>query len=226
MRGRVNNGRHQSVKRASIVACVLMVSACTTVGVHEYPSDYHLYEILESFRAPAIEQIEGQSYRLVWHAWHQSPGLILANCIDQKCMIEVRYTDGYGTYSQGKLEGSRTAEISRSEFEEIGRAFERDGFWNLEPHLRPNEPYRGVSGNASDDGPAICLHAPSYYLEGFDDGQSHLIYRYCQRNYDDGIQMAMPLIEMAERHFPAEMEKIVAKWLMNKREANQLEETE
>ena len=226
MKGRVNNGRRQSVKRASTVAGILIASACTTVGGHEYPSDYHLYEILESFRAPAIEQIEGQSYRLVWHAWHQSPGLILANCIDQKCMIEVRYTDGYGTYTQGKLEAIRTAEISRSEFEEIGRAFEGDGFWKLEPNLRPGDPYLGVSENASDESLRICLHAPSYYLEGFEEGRSHLIYRYCQRNYDDGIQVAMPLIEIAERHFPEEMEKIVAKWLMDAREANQLEETE
>lgn len=222
----MNNGRHQGVKRASSVACVFTVSACTTVGGHEYPSDYHLYETLQSFRAPAIEQIEGQSYRLVWHAWHQSPGLILANCKDQECVIEVRYTDGYGTYSQGKLEGSRTAKISRSDFEEIGRAFEGDGFWKLEPHLRPGEPYLGVSENASDESPAICLHAPSYYLEGFEEGRSHLIYRYCQRNYEDGIQVAMPLIKMAERHFPEEMEKIVAKWLLDEREANQLEETE
>lgn len=222
----MSNGRQKGVRRASSAALILIVAACTTIGGHEYPSDYHLYETLDSFRAPAIEQIEGQSYRLVWHAWHQAPGLILANCIDQKCMIEVRYTDGYGTYTQGKLEAIHTAEISRSEFEEIGSAFERDGFWGLEPHLRPGEPYLGVSDNAPDEGPAICLHAPSYYLQGFEEGRSHLIYRYCQRNYDDGIQVAMPLIEIAERHFPDEMEKIVAKWLKDERESNQLEETE
>nr|WP_298897400.1 hypothetical protein [uncultured Altererythrobacter sp.] len=214
------------MKRISSVAGILIVSACTTTGGHEYPSDYHLYENLRSFRAPAIEQIEGQSYRLVWHAWHQSPGLILANCTNLKCMIEVRYTDGYGTYTQGTLERVRSTEISRSEFEEIGSAFERDGFWNLESHLRPNEPYLGVNDNAPDEGPVICLHAPSYYLEGLEIGQNHTIYRYCQNNYDDGIQVAMPLIELAERHFPAEMGKIVAKWLKSKRESVQTEETD
>ena len=199
----------------------LWLSSCQSLSGISYPSDFHQYEELRSFKAPPVEDIDGQSYRLTWHAWHKTPGLILANCNGSDCFIEVRFTDGYGTYSQGDLAGIRKAEISRNEFEEIDLAFRVGGFYELKPQLRAAEQYHGLKASENEGELVICLHAPSYYLEAFDGSKKHMIYRYCQDNYDDGLRVAMPLIELAERNFPNEMKSIVAVWIEDERLAEE-----
>ena len=198
----------------------IVLGACSTSLGISYPSDFHQYEELRSFKAPPIEQIEGQSIRLTWHAWHKAPGLILANCANQQCHLEVRFTDGYGTYRQGSLKGIRKADISREEFDAIDLAFERGGFTALEPQLRENDEYLGAA--QSDGSIAICIHAPHYYLETLKENRRHIIYRYCQDNYDDGLRIAMPLVELAEHYFPNEMSKIIAVWIEEERPADPL----
>jgi len=199
---------------ASFCGPIVLGACSTSLGI-SYPSDFHQYKDLRSFKAPPIEQIEGQSIRLIWHAWHKTPGLILANCTDQQCRLEVRFTDGYGTYRQGNLEGIRKVDISREEFDAIELAFERGGFAALEPQLRENDEYSGVTqsdSSVADGFISICIHTPHYYLETFKENHRHIIYRYCQDNYDDGLRIAMPLVELAERYFPNEMSKITATW--------------
>ena len=183
--------------------------------VISYPSDFHQYEDLRSFKALPVQQIPGRSIRLTWHAWHKTPGLILANCDGQECYLEVRFTDGYGTYQQGKLKGIRKAKISQEEFNTISFAFDQGGFAALEPQLRQEERYSGLL--QTDGTIAICIHSPHYYLETYENGRHHVIYRYCQDDYDDGLYIAMPLIELAEHYFPSEMLKIFAIWIEEER---------
>ncbi|MEZ5689584.1 MAG: hypothetical protein R3E21_12510 [Caenibius sp.] len=107
--------------------------------------------------------------------------------------------------------GIREVKISQEEFDAIDLAFENDGFAAFEPQLRENDEY---SGTAQPDGSiAFCIHAPHYYLETFKEYRRHIIYRYCQDNYDDGLRTAMPLVELAIHYFPNEMSKITAVWV-------------
>lgn len=194
-------------KYVALLVNSIALSACsTTLGI-SYPSNFHQYESLRSFKARPIEQIEGQSIRLTWHAWHKSPGLILANCANQLCYLEIRFTNGYGTYQQGNLSGIRKVVIAREEFDTIEATFDRDGFAALEPQLRENGPYSSIA--PPDGSITFCVHAPHYYLETFKENHRHIIYRYCQDNYDDGLRIAKPLIELAEHYFPNEMSHIV-----------------
>lgn len=195
----------------------MISSAVLCCSCISYPSDYHLYEDLRSFRAQPLEQIPGESYRLVWHAWHQRPGLILANC-SKYCYLELRYTDGYGTYSQGKLDGVVKTAITKSEFKTVVNGFEEGQFANLNPYLRPDERYDGLIESASEDEIVICLHAPYYYLERYVKKEYLVIYRYCQNNYSEDLAVAFPLIELAEKYFPSEMKLIKAVWLNNDQE--------
>jgi len=212
------NAEESWMKNAIILASGLMLSSCISLERYNYPSDFHQYEELQSFKAPPIESIKGTSYRLTWHAWHKTPSLILANCLDQKCGLELRFTDGYGTYSQGKLAGIRRAEITNEEFNRIERAFIEGGFANLPPLLRKKDEYHGLKESEDENEIVICIHAPSYYLETYENTQHHIIYRYCQENYTDGLRVAMPLIELAETHFPKEMPSIIAVWIEEERQ--------
>lgn len=190
----------------------IFLVATLCVSCISYPSGYHLYEDLRSFRALPLEQIPGESYRLVWHAWHQRPGLILANC-SEKCSLELRYTDGYGTYSQGKLDGVVNAAITEAEFNKIAASFENGKFSSLSPDLRPNEAYEGLKKGGTEDEIIICLHAPHYYLESYIQQDYRVIYRYCQDNYTEDLAIAFPLIELAEKYFSDEMKLVKAVWL-------------
>lgn len=208
------------MKNAIILASGLMLSSCVSLERYNYPSDFHQYEELQSFKAPPVEQIAGKSFRLTWHAWHKTPALILANCVDQKCRLELRFTDGYGTYSQGKLAGIRQTKITIEEFNIIERAFVEGRFESLPPLLRREDEYHGLKESENENEIIICVHAPSYYLEAYENTQHHIIYRYCQENYTDGLRVAMPLIELAETHFPEEMPSIIAVWIEKERQAS------
>lgn len=206
------------MRTAAVLFAGVALASCQSGDEISYPSDYHQYDDLRSFRAPPIEQIDGRSYRLTWHPWHKTPSLILANCNETSCFIEVRFTDGYGTYTQGKLRGVRKQEISFDDFRKIERAFNEADFNSLEPHLREGNASQGLYEPQSDDVVAIiCVHAPAYYLETYDGFQKRMIYRYCQDDYDEGLRIAMPLIELAERSFPLEMKAIVAEWIEDER---------
>lgn len=204
-----------AVLRIFCSAIPLGTAGCASLSSISYPSDFHQYEELRSFRAPPIEQIPGHSIRLTWHAWHKKPALILANCAEAKCRLELRFTDGYGTYRQGKLEGVRQVSISKREFDVIAISLEEGGFDDLPSDLREN---RNASLEPDSDGNiAICIHSPSYYLETFENGRRQMIYRYCQNNYEDGLRLAIPLIELAEEHFGKEMSSITAVWIDEER---------
>lgn len=199
-------------------ASLLVVAGCSTPDRHEYPSDYHQYGVLESFRAPAIQEIAGRSYRLTWHAWHKKPGLIRATCEVDSCELELRFTDGYGTYTQGKLAGVRTTGISRDEFDAIEQAFAEGDFASFDPDLRDGEPYAGVVDQAEEGAIPICIHAPSYYLESYDGERHKIVYRYCQSDYGDALGIARPLVELSARYFPEETALVSAEWIAGEME--------
>lgn len=137
-------------------------------------------------------------------------------------MLELRYTNGVGTYRSGKLAGIRRKKITPSEFRRIEQSFENGNFYQLSPTLRENNGYYGFTvSEEKGEEELICLHAPTYYLESYRNGEHHLLYRYCQDDYEDGLKVAMPLIELAEVYFPKEMEGITAFWLQEKRETAQ-----
>lgn len=211
---------------------LLALLMLTSTTANEYPSDYHLYSNLSSFRAPVLQSITGNSYRLVWHAWHQKPATILANCNKSICYLELRYTDGYGTYYQGKLQESLKKNISVNEFERIATGFAENGFSSLSPQLRENSAYEGIKYEITEEEKddkmetvTFCLHAPHYYLESNIDDRYHLIYRYCQPNYTDDLKSAFPLIELAEKTFPKQMEDISAYWIKELEYENSPNET-
>ena len=204
-----------STKIAVLTAFTLICASCAGIP---YPTDFHLYDDLRSFKAKPMQQLAGNSYRLVWHAWHQTPGLITANCFKEECSLEVRHTDGYGTYQQGKLVGRGKVNISRHEFEVVAGGFNKNRFRELSPNLRQNSRYAGLaSENDNSEAIKICLHAPHYYLESNVEGEYHVIYRYCQDDYGRDLEVAFPLIELAEKYFPSQMQHITAVWIQEER---------
>jgi hypothetical protein len=193
---------------------ILVLIGCSQLNDHHQYDDYHHSEDLKSFKAPMLKDIKGESYRLTWHAWHQQPGLILANCYKKHCSLELIYTNGYGTYQQGELINKQKIRITEKEFADVRSAFAFNDFRAASADLRH---HFSLEETASDNGELvtvhICLHAPHYYLEAKVNKEHYLIYRYCQDNYKKDLQRAFPLIELAEKYFPAEMPKIKAHWL-------------
>lgn len=207
--------KKRNTKLFILSAFALVCAACAGIS---YPSDLPLYEDLRSFRAKPLQQFNGSSYRLVWHAWHQTPGLITANCYKGECTLELRYTDGYGTYQQGKLAGRAKVNISNHEYEGVAESFVTNRFGELISYPKRNNPYEETFSEDEDfEEISICLHAPHYYLESYMESEYYVIYRYCEDNYRRDLRVAFPLIELAEKYFPTQMEHVTAVWIQEER---------
>jgi hypothetical protein len=181
---------------------VALAAAVLLVGCSHAPSpgsELPHAEELRSLRAPALAALEGDTLRIVFHDWHRSPGLLTLNC-RRSCTLEVRTTDGYGTYQQGTLDRAATVRVAESEARAVMEAVGDRGFWRLLPLL----PEGGTYGFRPGGGDMICLHAPYYYLEGRVGERKQLVHRYCQEGYEDGWVAAAPLLEMFRRRFPEE----------------------
>jgi hypothetical protein len=150
---------------------------------------------------------QGPSYRLIWHAWHRRPGSLTLWCEQSRCQAELRYTDGYGTYNQGRLHYARTRPVSRETAQNVMAAMDQNGFWQLTAHLPTGGPY-GDRPTLSE--PSICLHAPHYFLEGRRADQSRLVYRYCQPNVNDGLVAVKPMIDLFDTLFPDDFPQVKA----------------
>lgn len=160
------------------------------------PDDLPHAEELRSLRVGPLAA-GGETLRIALHEWHKRPALITLSCEGENCDLEMRMTDGYGTYRQGRLNLIETESIEKALFDTVIEEVSARGFWRLEPQLR--EKFEGVNADGSV---ALCLHAPHYYAEGRSDGRRQLIYRYCQPNYADGLVTLAPLLKLAAETFP------------------------
>ncbi|MEQ1706886.1 MAG: hypothetical protein ABL864_00970 [Terricaulis sp.] len=130
-------------------------------------------------------------------------------CREEVCFAELRHTDGYGTYAQGRLALVERRPIPLGEARSVTSAI--DGLWALDPDL----PIDGLYGlrrpvKSDEEVIEICIHAPHYFIEARTRSRSFLMYRYCQDNYDDGLIALTPMLALFERLFPEPMSQVSA----------------
>jgi hypothetical protein len=160
---------------------------------------------LKSMNAQPLRD-DARAYRLIWHAWHKKPGMLTLTCKAGACTAELRHTDGFGTYHQGKLEKVYTKRVQELKALQVMSALDEGGVWALPPQLADEKGYRiGLPEGGQD---WICLHAPYYFVEAKKLGRSLLAYRYCQPNYRDGLDAMAPLITLFEELFPTRISAV------------------
>jgi hypothetical protein len=189
----------------SILITLLLLGVCAPAVAQDTRNLPHR----DDLQSLELEELRGggPSYRLIWHAWHRRPGALTLWCETSGCRAQLRYTDGYGTYQQGKLYYSQSRHVDRETAGQVMEAVDQSAFWRLVPHLPVDGPY-GARPTLGE--PSICLHAPYYFLEGRKQNQSQLVYRYCQPRYGDGIAAVQPMIDLFERLFPTAMTQVKA----------------
>lgn len=164
----------------------------------------------DDLRSMQLEPLstEGDAYRLVWHAWHRRPSTLTLTCDDDACHAELRYTNGYGTYTQGALafveQRAVPVELARS----VMSAIDANNVWQLTPDLPVDGLYGRRGTPSSSDSIGICIHSPHYFIEAHAAGRSLLMYRYCQNNYNDGLSALAPMTALFDELFPEHMSQV------------------
>ncbi len=188
---------------ALFMLMVPVSSAARGADADQWPFS-HL-EDLKSMRAQPLRD-DARGYRLIWHAWHKKPGILTLTCKAGACTAELRHTDGFGTYRQGKLEKIYTKRVQESKALQVMAALDEGGVWALPPQVADEKGYR--IGLPEGGQGWICLHAPYYFVEAKKPGRSLLAYRYCQPNYRDGLDAMVPLITLFEELFPTRISAV------------------
>ncbi len=153
-------------------------------------------ENLAAFNEPPIEDAVPDTYRLVWHPAHMNAAVISAYSRGGNSYLRISQTDGYGTYTVGKLKDVGEAEIANSQFERIATSFR--ALADLVPLGR--EPAVWPDGKAR-----ICLHSSSYALESRVGNEARIISRWCHPDFSRDFGIAEPLVFLAREKFPKQM---------------------
>ncbi len=182
---------------AGILIPLLGLSAALSVDEPEWGEA--AYD-LASFEAQILNLEEGEVIRFVLHEWHKQPGLISARCSAVSCVLEVRLTDGYGTYDQGSLSFQDSVPMAHSDFDRLANELRDRGFWELSETR--GESVREIVDENGERRIALCMHAPHYFLQARIEGERRSVARYCQDNYSDAYVAGAHLLEIAAREFP------------------------
>jgi hypothetical protein len=186
-------------KQIAAVCLMMMPIAASAQGSDVYPVGLPHAEDLASMQARPLPD-HSRAYRLIWHAWHKKPGMLTLTCARTACTAELRHTNGYGTYRQGRLQRVYRKKVATDEALSVMAALDAGGVWTLPPQLPVGVGMRAGMPEGSEL--RICLHAPHYYVEAKDGERSILAYRHCQSNYKDGLNAMAPLIALFDRIFP------------------------
>lgn len=162
---------------------------------------------LRSMQLEPLAQ-DGDSYRLIWHAWHRRPGVLTLTCRRASCHAEIRYTNGYGTYTQGNLAVVERRSVPSDVVRPVMSVIETNRLWEIAPDLPTNGLYGPRQGRGTNQEIEICIHAPHYFIEAQAAGRSLLLYRYCQANYADGLNAVAPMIALFGNLFPEQMSQV------------------
>ncbi len=185
--------------RLSALLVVGLLTACASAPW--VPDDAPHADELRSFEKATLRSQEGDGFRLLLHEWHLQPALLEAACNRDTCWLEIRLTNGYGTYFQGELEAVNSAPLPRERFHALAEQLGSRGIWNLPDH---NDELRtGVDENG-EEVIYICMHSPSYFVEARIGNDYIVVQRYCEDNYEDGYTVAAPLLALFQEEFPAE----------------------
>jgi hypothetical protein len=181
------------------------LSACATAAPATLATARHASDTVEDsleklLKVKRIEDSAPETYRILWHPWHQNSAAIGITMRDGWRILEVSQTDGYGTYTVGDFKSVVRTSISREEFEAIASPFQALS------GLTPQSFGELVSWPDGQD--RICLHSSSYTLESRVGGAAHSLWRWCHPDYSRDFEIAKPLLSLAWKKFPEQMKNI------------------
>lgn len=149
---------------------------------------------IDALKLGAIKNETALTYRVILHLWHANIGALSLSCKQEECELNIRRTDGYGTYSVGKLVEEQTYSISRNEAQKI--LPHQDQLASMPEQINPFQF-------------GLCLHAPSFLIESLDGVAPVRRFRHCKEGmWSEYLETACPLIEYAWSVDPQNMKGI------------------
>lgn len=185
------------MRRSVLLPLILFVAGCSS----------HNPKVIYSqkmFEEPRISQRSGEVYRLFWAAKRQHPiAIIISDPLGSGPKIELKSTNGYATYTEGKLNNHFERQISLNEFRDFQERFQ--GFSDL-----ISDDDRDITGPNDGDTILICIHASSYSVEIKSRDFSHYISRSaCADSFEVDMNYVVPFISMAHAYFEEELSSLV-----------------
>lgn len=200
-----------------LAACATSLPATlVTAAVQDSEGGKILEEIL---KVPRIEEANPDTYRILWHPWHQNTAAIAVTQRHGFDILEVSQTDGYGTYTVGELRSVKRAPIGRLEFTHIADSFAR--LAGVKQQVDPSGVSEVIDPETGDKLIRVCIHGSSFTIESRVAETARSIFRHCQDDYDDVFEIARPLVKLAWAKFPEQMKRIDPDYLRAQLEAEE-----